>query len=65
MQLRDQLSVMKSDRMRKETQLNELELALTQQSGEVAHLQQQIQQVRVQVVKMLETRIAGTGTDEA
>ena len=45
MQLRDQLSVMKSDRMRKETQLNEMELVLTQKSGEVGHLQQQLQQV--------------------
>ena len=45
MQLRDQLSVMKSDRMRKETQLNEMELALTQKSGDVSHMQQQIQQV--------------------
>ena len=45
MQLRDQLSVMKSDRMRKETQMNEMELALTQKSGEVSHVQQQLQQV--------------------
>ena len=47
MQLRDQLQVMKSDRMRKETQLNEMELALTQKSGDINHLQQQLQQVAI------------------
>ena len=55
MQLRDQLSVMKSDRMRKETQMNEMELALTQKSGEVSHVQQQLQQVLQHSVTLTST----------